>query len=33
MHLTRFRINTARQGSRHLLASPQRLHAAVMSSF
>ncbi|MFB9592687.1 type I-E CRISPR-associated protein Cas6/Cse3/CasE [Streptomyces racemochromogenes] len=33
MHLTRFRINTARQGARHLLASPQRLHAAVMSSF
>lgn len=33
MHLTRFRINTARQGARSLLASPQRLHAAVMSSF
>ncbi|MEW2417478.1 type I-E CRISPR-associated protein Cas6/Cse3/CasE [Streptomyces sp. NPDC046866] len=33
MHLTRFRINTARQGARHLLASPQRMHAAVMSSF
>ncbi|MFF7081750.1 type I-E CRISPR-associated protein Cas6/Cse3/CasE [Streptomyces lavendulae] len=33
MHLTRFRINTARAGARHLLASPQRMHAAVMSSF
>ncbi|MFJ5547997.1 type I-E CRISPR-associated protein Cas6/Cse3/CasE [Streptomyces sp. NPDC093225] len=33
MHLTRFRINTARLGARNLLASPQRLHAAVMSSF
>ncbi|MET9959482.1 type I-E CRISPR-associated protein Cas6/Cse3/CasE [Streptomyces sp. NPDC006326] len=33
MYLTRFRINTARVGSRHLLASPQRMHAAVMSSF
>ncbi|GGZ96714.1 type I-E CRISPR-associated protein Cas6/Cse3/CasE [Streptomyces subrutilus] len=33
MHLTRFRINTARQQARSLLASPQRLHAAVMSSF
>lgn len=33
MHLTRFRINTARLGARSLLASPQRLHAAVMSSF
>ncbi|WP_328965731.1 type I-E CRISPR-associated protein Cas6/Cse3/CasE [Streptomyces virginiae] len=33
MHLTRFRINTARLGARGLLASPQRLHAAVMSSF
>ncbi|MEU6310825.1 type I-E CRISPR-associated protein Cas6/Cse3/CasE [Streptomyces sp. NPDC047014] len=33
MHLTRFRFNTARLGARSLLASPQRLHAAVMSSF
>lgn len=33
MFLTRFRINTARLGSRNLLASPQHMHAAVMSSF
>ncbi|MEU1736302.1 type I-E CRISPR-associated protein Cas6/Cse3/CasE [Streptosporangium sp. NPDC020145] len=33
MYLTRFRLNTARIGARKLLASPQRLHAAVMSSF
>jgi CRISPR system Cascade subunit CasE len=33
MYLTRFRINTARQGARKLLASPQSMHAAVMSSF
>jgi CRISPR system Cascade subunit CasE len=33
MHLTRFRINTARVGARRLLSSPQVLHAAVMSSF
>ncbi|MCX5398424.1 type I-E CRISPR-associated protein Cas6/Cse3/CasE [Streptomyces sp. NBC_00102] len=33
MYLTRFRINTARTGARRLLASPQRLHAAVMASF
>ena len=33
MHLTRFRINTARTGSRRLLSSPQSLHAAVMSAF
>ncbi|WP_433379369.1 type I-E CRISPR-associated protein Cas6/Cse3/CasE [Streptosporangium sp. CA-115845] len=33
MHLTRFRINTARVGARRLLSSPQMLHAAVMSSF
>ncbi|MCY0931656.1 type I-E CRISPR-associated protein Cas6/Cse3/CasE [Streptomyces sp. H27-H1] len=33
MHLTRFRINAARLGGRSLLASPQRMHAAVMSSF
>lgn len=33
MYLTRFRFNSARTGARRLLASPQRLHAAVMSSF
>lgn len=33
MYLTRFRLNTARTGARRLLSSPQRLHAAVMSSF
>lgn len=33
MYLTRFRINTARNGARRLLGSPQFLHAAVMSSF
>lgn len=33
MHLTRFRLNTARPGARRLLASPQSLHAAVMASF
>lgn len=33
MYLTRFRVNTARLGARRLLASPQALHAAVMSSF
>ncbi|MGK5551762.1 type I-E CRISPR-associated protein Cas6/Cse3/CasE [Actinomadura kijaniata] len=33
MYLTRFRINTARVTARRLLASPQNLHAAVMSSF
>lgn len=33
MYLTRFRINAARRGARHLLASPQRLHAAVMAGF
>jgi len=33
MYLTRFRINTGRVGARKLLASPQTLHAAVMSSF
>jgi CRISPR system Cascade subunit CasE len=31
--LTRFRINTARRGARKLLASPQAMHAAVLSSF
>ncbi|GIH68387.1 type I-E CRISPR-associated protein Cas6/Cse3/CasE [Sphaerimonospora thailandensis] len=33
MYLTRLRVNTARVGARQLLSSPQRLHAAVMSSF
>jgi CRISPR system Cascade subunit CasE len=33
MYLTRFRINTARDGARRLMSSPQVLHAAVMSSF
>ncbi|AZS87258.1 type I-E CRISPR-associated protein Cas6/Cse3/CasE [Streptomyces griseoviridis] len=33
MFLTRFRLNTARHGSRRLLSSPQAMHAAVMSSF
>ncbi|MFF0752686.1 type I-E CRISPR-associated protein Cas6/Cse3/CasE [Streptomyces sp. NPDC004267] len=33
MFLTRFRMNTARPGTRRLLSSPQALHAAVMSSF
>ncbi|RJQ89102.1 type I-E CRISPR-associated protein Cas6/Cse3/CasE [Amycolatopsis panacis] len=33
MHLTRFDINTARRDSRALLASPQKLHAAVLASF
>lgn len=33
MFLTRFHINPARSGARRLLASPQRLHAAVLSAF
>ncbi|MFC5940372.1 type I-E CRISPR-associated protein Cas6/Cse3/CasE [Micromonospora harpali] len=33
MHLTRFLMNTARQGARKLLASPQAMHAAVLSGF
>lgn len=33
MYLTQFEINAARRGARHLLASPQRMHAAVLSSF
>ncbi|OZM71264.1 type I-E CRISPR-associated protein Cas6/Cse3/CasE [Amycolatopsis antarctica] len=32
-YLTRFEFNTARRGSRTLLASPQRLHAAVLAAF
>jgi CRISPR system Cascade subunit CasE len=33
MHLTRFDINGARRGARDLLASPQKLHAAVLAAF
>lgn len=33
MYLTRFSLNTARRGARHLLSSQQRMHAAVLSSF
>lgn len=33
MYLTRFRVNTARAGARRLSASPQMMHAGVMSSF
>ncbi|SNT32902.1 type I-E CRISPR-associated protein Cas6/Cse3/CasE [Actinacidiphila glaucinigra] len=33
MYLTRFRVNTARQGARRLLSTPQAMHAAVLSSF
>ncbi|MFC4561828.1 type I-E CRISPR-associated protein Cas6/Cse3/CasE [Nocardiopsis mangrovi] len=33
MHLTRFRLNTARGGARRLLASPRAMHAAVMNAF
>jgi CRISPR system Cascade subunit CasE len=32
-YLTRFEINTARRGARDLLASPHRLHAAVLAAF
>lgn len=33
MYLTRFGINTQRRGARHLLASQQRMHAAVLAGF
>jgi CRISPR system Cascade subunit CasE len=33
MFLTRFELNTVRRGARHLLASPHRLHAAVLAAF
>lgn len=33
MHLTRFEINPARRAARDLLASPQKLHAAVLCGF
>lgn len=33
MHLTRFEINPQRRAARALLASPQRIHAAVLAGF
>lgn len=33
MYLTRMHLNPARRGTRNLLASPQRMHAAVMCAF
>jgi CRISPR system Cascade subunit CasE len=33
MFLTRFEINSARRASRELLASPQKVHAAVLAGF
>lgn len=33
MFLTRMHINPARRGTRHLMGSPQRMHAAVMCAF
>jgi CRISPR system Cascade subunit CasE len=33
VYLTRFRINPARRGARHLLTSPQAIHAAVLAGF
>jgi CRISPR system Cascade subunit CasE len=33
MHLTRFEINPARRDARTMLASPQRMHAAVLAAF
>lgn len=33
MFLTQMHLNPARRGTRHLLASPQRMHAAVMLAF
>ncbi|SDC64246.1 type I-E CRISPR-associated protein Cas6/Cse3/CasE [Actinokineospora iranica] len=33
MYLTRFEVNMARRGARELLASPQRMHAAVLAGF
>lgn len=33
MFLTRFELNPVRRGARHLLASPHRLHAAVLAGF
>jgi CRISPR system Cascade subunit CasE len=33
MHLTRFEINPQRRAAREVLASPQRMHAAVLAAF
>ncbi|WP_116114828.1 type I-E CRISPR-associated protein Cas6/Cse3/CasE [Austwickia chelonae] len=33
MYLSRFALNTARRGTRQLLGSPQRMHAAVLSCY
>jgi CRISPR system Cascade subunit CasE len=33
MHLTRFEINVVRRDARTMLASPQRMHAAVLAAF
>lgn len=33
MFFTRFEFNPARRGAKHLLASPHRLHAAVLAAF
>jgi CRISPR system Cascade subunit CasE len=33
MHLTRFEINPERYGARRLMASPHRMHAAVLAAF
>ncbi|GAA3854087.1 type I-E CRISPR-associated protein Cas6/Cse3/CasE [Saccharothrix violaceirubra] len=33
MHLTRFEINPARRAARAMLASPQKIHGAVMAAF
>lgn len=33
MHLTRFEINPRRRDARNMLASPQRMHAAVLAAF
>ena len=33
VYLTRFEINRSRRGSRRLLSSPQRVHAAVLAAF
>lgn len=33
MYLTRFEINPQRREARHVLASPQRVHAAVLAAF
>lgn len=33
MHLTRFEINPARRDARAMLASPQRMHAAVLAAY